>query len=122
MVVWCLLVLKAQRPIGRKLHFAKCLEHTGHVEVALPENDAVRLFLLFGEVLEVDAVQPIAEFVDHLDRIFGRAYVVTKISAKTDALVVALHRLESVVDLVIKRARAVVVNGYADVVFGYELV
>ena len=91
--MWCLLVLKAQRPIGRKLDLAKCLEHAGHVEVALPENDAVRLFLLFGEVLEVDAVQQVAKLVNHLDRIFGRANVVAKISTKTDSLVMPFHRL-----------------------------
>ena len=56
MVVGCFFILKAQRAIGRELDLAQRLEHAGHVKVALAEYDAVRPFLLLGEILEVDAV------------------------------------------------------------------
>ena len=45
-----------------------------------------------------------------------------QISAKTDAFVMPLNRLETVVDLVVKRAWAVVVDRYAYIVFSDKLV
>ncbi len=93
MVVRRFLVLETQCAVGRELDLAQRLEHARHIEVTLAEDDAVRLFLLFGEVLEVDAVQPVAKFVNYFHWIHGRANVVAKISTKTDSLVMPFHRL-----------------------------
>ena len=65
------------------------------------EDHAFGVFFLLGEILEVDAVQPIVEQVIALHRIFGRADVVPQIGTGADPRVVALDRLEHVGDFVV---------------------
>ncbi len=70
----------------------------------------------------MNAIEPIAEEVNRLDRIFGRADVVSQIGAGPDPRVVPFDRLQHVGDFVVAGAGTVIVNRDANVVLRHELI
>ena len=101
MIVRRFLVFKAQCAVGGEFHFLQRLEHARDVEVSLADDHAVCPFFLFGKILQVNAVQAVAELVDDLDRVFTGANVVAKVCAEADAFVVSLDCLEPVINLLV---------------------
>ena len=101
---------------------AEGLEEADDVEVSLADDDVValgRVRLLF--VLDVHAIDALAQLQHALDRVLAAAEIVAAIDAGPDPLVAALHRLRHAAELVEQGVRPVVVNRDPDVVLGDQL-
>ena len=113
-------VFERQRAVGRELNLTQRLKHADNIEMAAAKHDVVRLLAEFGDVLEMDAIDAVGERSKAADRVFAACQVMTAIDAGADPLFAAYDHLGDAIELVVGRARPVIVDRNADVVFGNE--
>ena len=89
------------------------------VEIPLAEDrHDCRIF----DILEMHPVQPVAEPIDGFDGIFVAAEIMPGIDARADAGVTPFDHVDDIIDFIVFRLGAVVVDGDVDFVFLHEFI
>jgi len=121
-VVWIGFVFQRDGAVRREFDFLESLEEADKIQVAGSDDDIARMFLAFLFILDMQRENSLVEFEHGFDRIFLRPDEMARVDTRSNKRVVILDRFLDVGNLVIKRARSMVMNRDANVVLGNKFV